>query len=167
MRHSMGSMPARLLVCIWMMTFIAAVVGVPAQASGRTVSPTVKAANRVDLMEVGHLRLSKEEGSEISERGQASGTYDAPVTAAFTIHPKSVTVVFTIYPRGGSIKGTAYANYKIVDSLGYFGGTFTLGRGTGKYRHASEVDGKALGFSGIINRNTFEVEVKAKGEINL
>ncbi len=167
MRHSLRSTPARLPICICMVALIIAAVGVTAQASGETGRPVAKAANRVDLVEIGHLNLSKEEGSEISERGRASGTYDAPVTAAFTMHPKSVTVVFTIYPRGGSIKGTAYANYEIVKSLGYFGGTFTLARGTGKYRHVSEVNGKALGFSGIINRNTFEVEVKAKGEISL
>jgi hypothetical protein len=160
-------MVARLMICICATALVATAVGVTAQASGTTGSPVAKATNRVDLVEVGHLKLSKEEGSAISERGQARGTYDAPVTASFTMRPKSVTVVFAIYPRGGSITGTAYANYKIVNSLGYFGGTFTLGHGTGKYSHISEVDGKPLGFSGIINRNTFEVEVKAKGEVNL
>jgi hypothetical protein len=143
-------------------------LAVAAQASATASGPVAKAAGKISLIEIGHLTLSKEEGSAISEHGKASGTYNAPMTASFTTHPKSVTVVVTIYPRGGSITGTADANYKVVKGLGYFGGNLTVSRGTGKYQHVSEVNGKALTFSGIINRNTLEVEVKlTKGEINL
>ncbi len=71
------------------------------------------------------------------------------------------------YLRGGSLRGSAQANYKIVGKLAYFGGEFVLARGTGKFSHASEVDHKPLGFSGILNRETYETEVKAKGELNL
>jgi len=84
-----------------------------------------------------------------------------------TIHPKSVTAVVTIYPRGGSISGVANANYVVKGSLGYFGGTFTLRRGTGRYSHISEVNGKPLGISGSIDRYSFAMEVKAHGDVNL
>jgi hypothetical protein len=168
MRHNLESMTFRLLICICMTALGASAIAVTAQASGRTGRSVAKAAKRVNLIEVAHLKLSKEEGSAIIEHGHATGTYNAPMTASFTTHPKSVTVVVTLHPRGGSITGTANANYKVVKGLGYFGGNFTVGRGTGKYRHVSEVNGKALGFSGIINRTTLEAEVKVnRGEINL
>jgi hypothetical protein len=168
MRPSPGAKIVRLLLCMCIAVFLANSVVEGAQASERTGDQEARTAKRVKLVEVGHLELSKEEGSAITERGRATGTYNAPVTAAFTIHPKSVTVVVTLYPTGGSITGTAIANYKVANGIGYFGGYFKIGRGTGKYRHVSEVDGKPLGFSGTINRNSLKVEVKVnKGEINV
>jgi hypothetical protein len=167
MRGNSGWIAARLSIFICAATLIAAAAGASAQASGTTDSSVARAPSRVNLVEVGHLKLSKEDGSAIFESGRVSGTYAGPMTAAFTIRSSSVTVAFTIDLPGGTITGTAYANYKIVGPLGYFGGTFSLGRCTGKYQHASAIEGKILGFSGIINRNTFDVEVKAKGEISL
>lgn len=170
MRHSLESIGSRLLICICCATapFAAALAVPAARAAGTTSGPAASAAGRVELVEVGHLTLSKEEGSAIVEHGKATGTYDAPITAAFTTHPKSVTVLVTLYPKGGSITGTADANYTVVKGIGYFGGNFTVEHGTGKYRHVSEVDGKTLGFSGTINRTTLEAEVKVnRGEIDL
>jgi hypothetical protein len=167
MRHSLGAIATRPLVLICMAAFAATCIGVSAQASPTTASPVAKAAKRVEFVEVARLKLSGEEGTSITERGRATGTYNAPITATFTIRSKSVTATVTVYPHGGSITGVAHTRYKVVKNLGYFGGTYTLGRGTGKYSHASEVNGKALAFSGIINRDTLEVEVKAKGEANL
>jgi hypothetical protein len=167
MRNSLWSIAARLSIFICATMFVTTAVEVSAQASGIPDGPLARAASRINLVEIGRLKLSKEDGSAIFESGRVSGTYAGPMTAAFTIRPKSVAVSFTIDLPDGTIAGTAYANYKIVGPLGYFGGTFSLGRCTGKYRHATAIKGKTLGFSGIINRNTFDVEVKAKGEISL
>jgi hypothetical protein len=169
MRHGLESIGSRLPICICCVTASLAAISVTtAGAAGTESGPRARAAGRVALVEVGHLTLSKEEGSAIIEHGKATGTYDAPIAAAFTTHPKSVTVLVTIYPKGGSITGVADANYTVVKDIGYFGGSFTIEHGTGKYRHVSEVDGKALGFSGTINRTTFAAEVKVnRGEIDL
>jgi hypothetical protein len=74
-----------------------------------------------------------------------------------------VAALITVYPRGESITGTAQANYIVQKSIGYFGVTCTVTRGTGTYRRAS---GKALGFSGTNNRETFATTVKAHGEVS-
>jgi hypothetical protein len=140
---------------------------IAAHASGGTGKPTATAAGRETLVENAHLKFAGERGSAIDEHGEASGTYDAPVAVALTIHPKSVTASVTIYPSGGSISGFANANYIVKGSYGYFGGTFTLTHGTGKFSHISEIDRKPLGISGRINRNNFAMEVKAHGEANL
>jgi hypothetical protein len=145
----------------------ATAIGITAQASGGTGKPTAREARRLSLVETAHLKLSGEHGSALTERGRATGTYNAPVTVTLTIHPKSVTAVVTISPTGGSIRGTANANYVVKGAYGYFGGTFTLRGGTGKYSHISEVNGKPLGISGVINRVSFAMEVKALGEANL
>jgi len=154
-----------LAVCCLML--VATTAGLTAQASGGTAKPTAHAARRLSLVETAHLKFSSEHGAALNERGSATGTYNAPVTVSLTIHPKSVTAVVTIYPRGGSIRGTANANYVVKGVYGYFGGTFTLRGGTGKYSHISEVNGKPLGISGKIDRTNFAMEVKAHGEANL
>ncbi|HEY2632043.1 MAG TPA: hypothetical protein VGI26_06645 [Solirubrobacteraceae bacterium] len=138
------------------------------EAQASPSRPIARATRRVYLVEAARLKPpSREEGSAITEHGEAKGTYNAPVTVAFTIHPKIVDAKVAFYLSGGSIRGSAHANFKIVGKLAYFGGEFTVSKGTGKYSHASEVNHKPLGFSGIINRETYEAEVKAKGELNL
>ncbi len=114
------------------------------------------------LVENAQLRLThnNEYESTLGERGQAAGTFNAPVTAALTLSPGHVTATFTIYPHGGSISGIAQAKYIVKGSTGYFGGTLTITHGTGTYKHAS---GKNLGFSGTINRQHFNMSIKAHG----
>jgi hypothetical protein len=131
-----------------------------AAPGGRAVA---KAAKAVYLVENAHLTLASEEGSSLTDRGHATGTYSAPLTATFTIHPTSVTALVTLYPRGGSMSGRATANYVVQNSTGYFGGTLTITHGTGTYRHVS---GKSVGFSGTIDRYNFAATVKAHGEIS-
>jgi hypothetical protein len=163
MRASGRQVPARRTVsAIGLLAAVAVAVGTPASGSAGQVR--ARAARVVRLQEHGRLRFSSERGATLIEVGTAYGTYNARMVVDLTIHSKSVTAYVTIYPRGGSISASANATYKIVKNLGYFGGTLNLGRGTGRYRHIAEVNHKPLGVSGIINRENFEVEVKANGE---
>jgi hypothetical protein len=164
MRSNLPQGPARLAVPLCLLTLTATAIATVTQATATADSPA-KSARTVYLVEKARLKLVSEKGSTVTERGLAYGTYNAPVTATFTIRPHSVTASVTIYPHGGSISGTAHADYKIVSNLGYFGGNFVLGHGTGKYRHAAELDHKPLGISGVINRASFETEVKANGSV--
>lgn len=141
-----------------------AAVTLSASASGSAGRPVAHAARTVHIQEHGRLKFTSERGATLIERGTAYGTYTATMIVDLTIHSKSVSATVTIYPRGGTITGSANASYKIVKNLGYFGGTLNLGHGTGKYRHIAEIDHKPLGVSGVINRENFEVEVKADGE---
>lgn len=163
MGRRLGAIPIRLAVSICATVLAVAAIGLPTQASGTAARVMAKGARNVYLVENAQLKLTREDGSSLVERGQATGTYDAPVTAFFTVHPASVTAAVTIFPKGGSITGTAQANYIVKGSTGYFGGTFTITHGTGAFKH---VYGKALGFSGTIDRYTFALDVKAHGEAN-
>lgn len=147
---------------LMVLTVIAVALTAPAPASDGKA--TARSARVVHLQERGRLRFSSERGDTLIERGTAYGTYTATMVADLTIHSKSVTATVIVYPRGGSITGSANATYKIVKNLGYFGGTLSLGRGSGRYSHIAEVGHKPLGISGIVNRENFEVEVKASGE---
>lgn len=147
----------------WLIGIMLSVLSVLCPVALATNKNDAMMARTVNLVEKARLKLSTEKGATITEHGEATGTYHAPIVAVFTIRPKSVIAHVTIYPVGGSITGSANANYKIVRNLGYFGGTFTLGHCTGKYAHVSDVDHKPLGISGIINRYNFETEVKANG----
>lgn len=174
MTRRKGSIPAILACSICALALAPGGAGAVAGASRTARTPTKARAARlravgvqartIDLVESARLAFLSEDGAAIVEHGQAAGTYNAPVTASFTIHPKSVTASVTVYPHGGSITGVAKANYVVQNSVGYFGGTFEITRGTGSFAHAS---GKDLGISGTINRYTFAVTVKAHGEVRL
>jgi hypothetical protein len=164
MRRDMGAVRAGLAISGCALALAVSAVGLEAMALGATVQRTAREARTINLVESARLNLTGEEGAELTEHGHATGTYDAPIAANFTIHPKSVTVIVTVYPHGGSITGTAQASYVVQKSTGYFGGTFTVTHGTGAFRHAA---GKNLGFSGTINRYTFATTVKAHGEVSL
>jgi hypothetical protein len=164
MRRSVGTIPVVATISICALALLASVAGPMTRASGAASGPVGIQAKRVDLLENANLKLISEEGAVLVERGQATGTYNAPVTATFTIHPKAVTATVTVYPHGGSITGVAQTNYVVQNSTGYFGGTFTVTRGTGSFKGAS---GKFLGISGTINRYSFAITVKAHGEVNL
>ena len=159
-----GNVPTASAVAACALALAAGGVGLTASAFGTTAGPVGIQAKTIDLVENANLKLISEEGAALLERGHATGTYNAPVTAIFTIHPKAVTATVTVYPHGGSITGVAQANYIVQKSTGYFGGTFTITRGTGSFKHAS---GKALGISGTIDRYNFATTVKAHGEVSL
>jgi hypothetical protein len=163
MRRHMESVRVGLTVVTCAFALVLTAVGLTASALGTTGPKIAKEAKTINLVESAHLELTKEEGAELTEHGHATGTYNAPMAATFTIHPRSVTVVVTVYPHGGSITGSAQASYVVQKSTGYFGGSFTVTHGTGTFRHAS---GRALGFSGTINRYTFATTVKAHGEVS-
>jgi hypothetical protein len=126
--------------------------------------PKALAAGRVYLVENATLHLSGEGETTLSERGEAAGTFDAPLTAHLNLSIGHVTGLFTIYPKGGSISGMAQARYAVRGSVGYYGGTLTITRGTGTYKHAS---GSDIGISGTINHLTFVLTVKAHGWTDL
>lgn len=136
-------------------------VGAAGAARGQDAA-SAHAARSTYLSEYASLRFAHENGSSISERGQGSGTFRAPIAAVLTIRPEHVSATFTIYPKGGSVTGRASARYIIRGSTGYYGGTLTIVKGTGIYRHAS---GSNIGISGTINRQTFALIVKAHGWI--
>lgn len=133
-----------------------------AASHARATNGSAHAARTVFLKEDASLRLTKEGGTSIGERGEGWGTFRGPVTAVLTIHPERVNATFTIYPKGGSVTGRASARYVVRGSTGYYGGTLTIIKGTGIYRHAT---GTNLGISGAISRQTFALSVKAHGWI--
>jgi hypothetical protein len=143
-----------------------AVVGVAGLASGASGSGGAPArqASRVRLVENAQLHLASEGEATLNERGQATGTFNAPVTSQLNLSPGHVTAIFTVYPKGGSISGKAQARFVVKNSVGYYGGTLTIVHGTGVYRHAS---GSSIGISGTINRLTFGLTIKVNGWMSL
>ncbi len=164
MRRSMGTIPIAMAISICVLALLASIAEPTTHALGAIGGPMGVQAKRINLVESANLKLTSEEGASLVEHGQAAGTYNAPVTATFTIHPKAVTATVTVYPHGGSITGVALTNYVVQGSTGYFGGTLTITHGTGSFKGAS---GKSLGISGTINRYSFAITVKAHGEVNL
>jgi hypothetical protein len=165
MRRSLWPVPARVAISTCATALAIATVGLTGQASGTAGRVMAKEARKIYLVENAQLHLTKEGEATLIERGQTTGTFNAPVSSALTLSPGHVTAVFTIYPRGGgSISGKGQASYVVRGSIGYYGGSLEITRGTGAYRHAS---GKGVGISGTINHLNFNLSVKVHGWINL
>jgi hypothetical protein len=160
MWRSLGSIAAG-LVFVCTVGLVTATTGLSAQRFGAGNRVAASGARVVSLVETGHLVLDRSmvRGSAIGERGQATGTYNAPVRVFLTIHVHYVTADVTIYPRGGSITGSAHADFRVSGSAGLFHGSLVISHGTGTFRRIS---GK-LAFEGGINRQTFNLWVLAKG----
>jgi hypothetical protein len=133
-------------------------------ASQPRSGPAARAARSLYLVESANLRMVRGNEATISERGNASGTFTAPLSAQLTVSAEHVSAIFTIYPRGGSITGKASARFIVRGHTGYYGGTLRITHGTGAYRHAS---GTKLGISGTIDRLSFALTVKAHGWMKL
>jgi hypothetical protein len=133
-------------------------------ASGAHRWAPARQARRLSLVENAQLHLTNEGEATLNERGQATGTFDAPVTSRLKLSPGHVTGTFVVYPKGGSISGRAQARFVVRSSVGYYGGTLTITRGTGAYRHAS---GSNIGISGTINRLSFALTIKVNGWMSL
>lgn len=161
MRCGLGSTAVRGLVLICIAALVAGTVGASAQASGGIVRSMAKTAKTVSLAETAHLELSDHEipGSEISESGRATGTYNVPVIAGVTFHAHSVTAVVTVFLKGGSITATASASFKFTGEIGNFQGTLAVSHATGTYKHAAG----HLSFTGAINRNTYKMWAVTSG----
>jgi len=153
------SLPAAVLVVV-----LAGMSGSAPDSTAASGGPSARQAGRTHLVEKAALRLTSGEESTLYERGQAYGTFNAPLTASLNLSPGHVTAVFTIHPSGGSISGRASARFVVKGSTGYYGGTLKITRGTGRYRHVS---GSNIAISGTINRQSFALTVKADGWISL
>lgn len=146
------------VVLLALSSLLTGVSAVTAEAA----QPTARAAKAVYLREYASLHITKENGNTLYERGKAWGTYRGGIVARLRFTASSVSAVFTLYPKGGSVTGTAFADYIVKGSTGYYGGKLAITKATGAYRHAA---GRNIGVSGTISRSNFNLSVKANGWI--
>jgi len=88
MRRKLGSTaPQGLRILACGAVLVAATTGASAAASDGRMMLSASAARTVTLSETAHLEPGKQEvpGSEISESGRATGTYDVPVLAGLQL----------------------------------------------------------------------------------
>jgi hypothetical protein len=138
---------------------------VPGATAADRRGPAARAAREVFVQETGHLHSVNDTGTTIDEQGRATGTYNCAITVHLTIvSANRVTAAFTVRPRGGAISGRGSARFKTQGANGYFGGTISITRGTGGFRHAA---GANIGISGVINRETFNLTVHVHGTIHV
>ncbi len=148
-------------VSIWALALVLASCAMPAPALGISGRPAAKYARTVSLSETAHMETSSKEipGSEVSESGRATGTYNVPVSAGVTIHAKHIAAVVNIFLKGGTITASADADFTESGSGGTFHGTLKITHGTGTYRHASG----QLAFNGGFNRTSLKMWVVTSG----
>jgi hypothetical protein len=129
-------------------------------ASGSAAVPEAHAAGSVQVDDVAHLHLVKSSGSLLIEQGQATGSLPGKATVRMRVGSR-VTATFTIVASGGSIAGSGSAALKSSGLYASFGGSLSVGSGSGRYAHAH---GKG-GLYGVIDRRTHAVTVKTAGTL--
>lgn len=127
-------------------------MSVPSGASARTQSIT----------EDVRLTLVKKSGVSFQHRGTARGTIPGSVRSQMTMDGFSLDGVVTIVARGGSVRLKVRGTARSGGLRSRFDGTATLAGGTGRFRRAR---GKGK-FSGVVNRQTWAVTLRATGTLS-
>jgi hypothetical protein len=113
-----------------------------------SASPLANEARSVNVTDTAHLTRVRGGGEYIIEEGTATGMLPGRVRVVLEVGP-IVVAKFTIYASAGSISGSASGKLKGRSEEPSIGGTMTISRGTGRYRHAHGHGG----FYGAINLN--------------
>jgi hypothetical protein len=120
------------------------------------------AARAVNVVEQARLHLVSKSGSDLLEKGSASGSLPGSVTAQFTVTPLRVSGLVTIYPRGGSLTIRILGSPRSFGINASFAGTMSVIGGTSRYAHAR---GGGT-FSGTVNRRSWAATVTARGRLS-
>ena len=132
-----------------------------ASAAGSPASPVASAAHVLSVKDEGHLHSVRNSGSELLEEGSISGTIPGKLKVSFNIGP-TISAKFTIYANGGgSISGHGGGALHSTSVYSSFGGSLTVTGGSGRYAHTH---GSGT-LTGVIDRKTFALTVKADGKL--
>ncbi len=147
---SIGRAAGVALACL----LLAALVAAPSLAAQRRQQVTIEV----------HLHRVGPEGTEITEKGAATGTYPGPARTRLVFSGNKMTGNFALHTTGGSIKGRI--NSHVVGSsarpLVQYVGTATITGGTGRFRTASGT----LELTGTIRRINNALTAKTTGSIS-
>jgi len=164
---------------VGMLTFMSSALAIGALALGRgqagqrgalaathgTAAPHTPLLARFDralqVNDTGHLHLLKAFGSVLLEEGAAAGTLPGQAKVRLVIG-STVTASFTIRTKGGTIYGDGHAALHSSGRYASFGGSLSVGHGTGRYVHAHG-NGKLYG---VIDRRTSALTVQTVGTLS-
>jgi hypothetical protein len=128
---------------------LAALVAAPAVAAQRRQSVDIEV----------HFRRLGPGGTEITEKGTATGTYPGPARTRLVFSGNKMTGNFSLRTTGGTVRGRIDAH--VVGSsarpLVQYAGTATIAGGTGRFRTASgtlEMNGTMRRINNAINEKT-------------
>jgi hypothetical protein len=151
----------RLLAPIIAAATLLAIGGFCASLGYARTPPRAHAAHAVSVNDTAHLHYIEEEGSILIENGTATGGFPGRVTANFDIG-SSVSVLFTVYVSGGTVTGHGVGALHSSGHWASFGGTMSVVRGTGRYKHASGHGG----FYGTLNRSNYASVIQTTGTMH-
>jgi hypothetical protein len=171
-----GSLKRRRIVAGSAIGLFACVVGAALSASGSAAAhtssgpPAARASGRPPLAHAAHalratdtakLHYVSAAGSELLERGRATGTIPGSMRAQVEIGA-TISGNFTIYTRGGSIKGHGVATPHGGGIYESFAGSVVVTGGTGRFAHAHG----HTGLYGTFDRNTYALTIQTTGTLS-
>jgi hypothetical protein len=127
-------------------------------------APAVAAQRRQQVAIEVHLHRLGPEGTEITEKGTATGTYPGAARTRLVFSGNEMTGNFALHTTGGTMKGRidAHAVGSSARPLVHYAGTATVTGGTGRFRSASGT----LEMTGTIRRINNALTTKATGSIS-
>jgi hypothetical protein len=111
-----------------------------------------------------HLHRVGPEGTEITEKGTATGTCPGPARTRLVFSGNEMTGNFALHTTGGTIKGriNAHAVGSTARPLVQYAGTATITGGTGRFRTATGT----LEMTGTIRRINNALTTTGTGSIS-
>lgn len=147
---SVGRAAGVVLACL----LLAALVAVPSLAAQRRQQVTIEV----------HFHRVGPGGTEITEKGTATGTYSGPARTRLVFSGNKMTGNFALHATGGTVRGRINAH--VVGSsarpLVQYAGTATITGGTGRFRTASGT----LEMTGTMRRINNALTTKTTGSIS-
>jgi hypothetical protein len=124
---------------------------------------TAHEARTLNVTDEAHLHLVNATGSTYTEEGRATGALPGTVRARLDILGATISGTFTIYPSGGgSISGSGTARLHSTGLYASFGGSMSVGGGTGRYAHAR---GRG-GLYGTVDRRSDALVIQTTGSLH-
>lgn len=136
-RRAVGATGAAVLCGAIVLATLSAAPVLGRRASLLSRSPAARFARVLNVRDEGHLHFLSSSGAQLTDEGQASGTFPGRVRVRFTYNGDPLVLAqFTIYGAGGSISGRAQGRLNDVSSPSpSFRGSLSITGGRGRYAH--------------------------------
>jgi hypothetical protein len=117
------------------------------------------------LDETLNMQITKVKGKRVTAKGTAVGSVAGKGSFKLILSNGSrATATFHGHNSHGTISGAGVASYRVDGAISYYSGKITSLQGTGRYAGASS---RGIGFSGSVNRRTYEVKMRLRGQWNV
>jgi hypothetical protein len=150
---------SRLLTALLCVALAVAVLATQAEAK-RPPSARTAGGSEVVHESVSAQLTGNRGATQLTERGSAHGTFSCSASVYITLSYTKAHITFDC----GGLAGSGTTSYYVSGETGYFNGTLTLTRGSGRYAHSA---GSRLTIKGTLHRGTYTLSCQVTGTVSV